>query len=319
MPLIQITLYLGLAILIIGTALKAFKISEMPVHLRWDLYPIPHEKGREHYGGSYYEETDWWTKPRNVSLVSEIKEMGREILAIQSLFRKNRQMWYFSFPFHIGLYLLTAFAGLLFLGAGFQERGIQIVAASESMLGRGIYFSALIIGAAGWTLGTIGAIGLLMSRIFKGELRRYSTRSDYFNLLLLLALFSSGIFAWITVDKYFSALCGFVQQLMLFRPARNLPSPVAVQLYLTAIFFAYLPFTHMTHFVGKYFSYHKVRWQDEPNRKGSETEKAIMESLGNVQDWSAPHIKTGKTWAAAATETENNSKSTSTRSEKDGK
>ena len=308
MPLIQIILYFSVAILVIGTALRALKISEMPVHLRWDLYPIPHEKGKEHYGGSYYEETDWWTKPRNVSVVSEIREMGREILAIQSLYRNNRGMWYFSFPLHIGLYFLTALAGLSFVGAICQERGALIVAQSGNLTGQVIFFSSLIIGGAGLILGAFGALGLLLSRIFRGELRRYSTRSDYFNLLLLLALFSSGIFAWLTVDKYFSALCGFIQQFMIFKPARNIPSPIAVQLYLTAIFFAYLPFTHMTHFVGKYFTYHKVRWQDEPNQKGSETEKAIIESLGNIQDWSAPHIKTGKTWAVAATETENDSK-----------
>ena len=64
----------------------------------------------------------------------------------------------------------------------------------------------------------------------------------------------------------------------------------------------YLPFTHMTHFVGKYFTYHKVRWEDSPNVKGSELERRIGEALGYRLTWSAPHIKTGGSWAEAATE-----------------
>ena len=63
-----------------------------------------------------------------------------------------------------------------------------------------------------------------------------------------------------------------------------------------------------THFVGKYFTYHKVRWQDEPNRRGSGIEKAILKALNTKQDWAAPHIKTGATWADAATEPGNDRK-----------
>jgi hypothetical protein len=64
----------------------------------------------------------------------------------------------------------------------------------------------------------------------------------------------------------------------------------------------YFPFTHMTHLFGKYFTYHKVRWEDEPNFRGSKIEKAVTKALGYRQNWAAPHIKTGGTWADAATE-----------------
>ncbi len=34
----------------------------MPIHLRWELYPVPHEAGKAEYGGGYLEETSWWSK-----------------------------------------------------------------------------------------------------------------------------------------------------------------------------------------------------------------------------------------------------------------
>ena len=67
-----------------------------------------------------------------------------------------------------------------------------------------------------------------------------------------------------------------------------------------AVFFIYLPFTHMTHFVGKFFTYHRVRWQDEPNIKGSKIEAAIINELGNRVSWQAKHIKPGKSWLEGA-------------------
>ncbi len=298
----QMYLYFSVAVLVFGTIAKAIKIIRMPVHLRWDLYPIPHEKGKDQYGGSYYEETEWWTKPAGHSFFNTAREMGKEIFAIQTLYRNNRSMWYFSFPFHLGLYLLIAFAGMLFLGAVLQELGMEIAAASANPIGKGMYALTLLCGIAGWILGTFGALGLLLSRTFKGELRRYSAPSDYFNLLLLLALFTSGIFAWLSADRSFSILRDFAQQLMFFQPVGNLPAAVMVQLILTSVFFIYLPITHMTHFIGKYFTYHKVRWQDEPTRRGSQTEGDILEALKEKISWPAPHIQTGRTWADAASD-----------------
>jgi hypothetical protein len=52
----------------------------------------------------------------------------------------------------------------------------------------------------------------------------------------------------------------------------------------------YLPFTHMTHFFSKYFTYHFVRWNDEPNIPGSKMEKALSKALNYPINWSAKHI-----------------------------
>jgi hypothetical protein len=73
---LQILSYVSIAFFLVVVAAKMIRIARMPVHLRWDLYPIPHEKGRSYYGGSYFEEVNWWTKPMHFSLVSEVREMA---------------------------------------------------------------------------------------------------------------------------------------------------------------------------------------------------------------------------------------------------
>ncbi len=80
-----------------------------------------------------------------------------------------------------------------------------------------------------------------------------------------------------------------------------MPVLVKVELALTAFFFAYLPFTHMTHFVGKFFTYHRVRWQDEPNIAGGGIEREIIDALGERVSWSAPHMSAGQSWLKGAT------------------
>ena len=43
----------------------------------------------------------------------------------------------------------------------------------------------------------------------------------------------------------------------------------ALEICLAALLLAYIPLTHMSHFVAKWFTYHHVRWSDEPNRPGA--------------------------------------------------
>jgi nitrate reductase gamma subunit len=296
---LQLLMYLALIVFVAGTAYKVVKIMRMPVHLRWDLYPIPHEKGRNSYGGSYYEEVDWWTKPAQVTMAGEVKAMGKEIFFIQSMFEHNRPLWAFSFPFHIGLYLSVGFTLLVYLGAILLKANVA-VAADAGTIGRIVYYLTVICGLAGAVLGGFGAIGLFFSRLSKKELRLSSNRTDYFNLLLLLAVFVTTIWVW-TADPTFGSLRAFIGGLITFSPTGSLPAITVVNMALAAVFLLWLPATHMTHFAGKYFTYHKVRWEDHPNIRGSKLEAAITEALGYKIDWSAPHIKKGGTWAEAAT------------------
>jgi nitrate reductase gamma subunit len=301
---LTIFFYVALVVFVIGTAYKARKIATMPLHLRWDLYPIPHEKGKGEYGGSYYEEVDWWTKPAEVSISSEAKEMSKEILFIQSMFFNNRPLWFFSFPFHFGLYLSIVFVVLVWAGAILGQFGMAI-GADAGILGQIIHWGTMIFGIAGAVLGVFGAVGLFFSRIFKYDLRATSAWSDYFNLLLLAGVFGTTLWTWWTIDPTLAGAREFVAGLITFSGSGPMPTIAVVHYALAAAFLFWLPFTHMTHFVGKYFTYHKVRWEDHPNIRGSKLESAVESSLGYKIQWSAPHIKSGGTWAEAATATDN--------------
>lgn len=297
---LQVLFYVSIVVFLAGVAYKAIKLARMPLHLRWDLYPIPHEKGKGHYGGSYFEETDWWTRPAKVAISSELKEVAKEILFIQSMYHNNRPLWMFSFPFHFGLYLSVLFVLLVYAGAALGLLGIDVASASPSQLGRVLHAVTIPLGLAGAALGGLGALGLFFSRMFHTQLRRTSVWTDYFNVALLVAVFGTTLWTWATLDRSFAGARAFISSLLTLSPQPPL-TPLAYTHYLlAALFLLWLPFTHMTHFVGKYFTYHKVRWEDKPNIRGSELESAVIDALGKPIRWSASHIKAGATWAEAA-------------------
>ena len=66
----------------------------------------------------------------------------------------------------------------------------------------------------------------------------------------------------------------------------------------------YIPLTHMSHFIGKYFAYHSIRWNDNPNLSGGKEEEKINELLKQPISWAAHHIKADgkKNWVEVATE-----------------
>ncbi len=300
---LQLFFYISSLVFVLGVASRTIRIARMPLHLRWDLYPIPHERGKEHYGGSYYEEVEWWTKPQNTTLLGELKEMAREIFFIHSLYRNNRPLWIFSFPFHAGLYLSVLFVLLIFTGALFGIAGVVVSAQSVSVAGLTVYYLTLFTGLPGALLAGFGALGLFLSRMFTTELRKTSTWTDYFSLVLLFVIFITTLVVWRSADPQFESTRAFVASLVSFQPAGGLPALITVHFTLAALFLLWLPFTHMTHFVGKFFTYHRVRWEDQPNRRGSRLESAVTQALSRKITWSAPHIRSGGTWAEAATDT----------------
>ena len=300
---LQVITYLGLAFSIAALIYRAVRIAKMPIHLRWELYPVPHEKGKGNYGGSFMEEFEWWTKPRETSMFSELKEMAMEIIFIKSLFEKNRSLWIFSFPFHFGLYFLIGFAGLLVVGGFLQIFELNFAAGIGSLLQN----LTVVVGAIGIVLTLFGGLGLLVKRMVEYDLKTFSTPSDYFNLILLVFVAGAMLVAWLTIDQSFTVLRDFTHSLLTASafPTQGL---ITVEILAVLFFLVYLPFTHMTHFIAKYFTYHDIRWNDEPNEKDSKISKEINKVLQYPVSWSAPHIKGDgkKTWVDVATKMEDN-------------
>jgi len=289
--------YLGIGIFVVVILGKIIKYFTMPLHVRWELYPLPHEKGRE-YGGSYFEELNWWEKPIEKSMLGQVKFMIPEILFVKSLYHDNRKLWYVSFPFHFGIYLVIACIALLFVGAIVNIAGLS----PQNAISVFLQSLAVIFGAVGFILGTIGAIGLLLRRAFNEDLRAFAAPVDYFNLVFILAIFLSGLIAWLYFDSTLAVSREYMKSLITFSPVVVGSSSLVVHIILISLFLIYLPFTHMTHFIGKYFTWHEVRWDDRINTRGSTIEAKVNKLLNVKQNWSAPHITPDKTWAETATE-----------------
>jgi len=291
------------AIFVVALLAKAKKWASMPLHLRWELYPVPHEPEHE-YGSSYLEKVDWQKKPRETTLVGELKELLMEMLFIKRVFDHKRDLWWLTFPFHAGIYLILAWFALLFIG-GLTQAYANIQIPSEHPWAMLIYYLTLITGSLGIILGTLGTLGLLLKRAATRELREYSAGVEFFNLIFILAVFALGAVAWLTVDKEFSTAMAYMTSLVSFSYSDSVNviqtnGILLVHVILLELLFIYIPFTKMTHFVGKYFTYHKILWDDEPNLRGSAIEKKVKDVLTYRLSWDAPHVKKGKNWVENA-------------------
>ncbi len=292
--------YALLAVFAVVFVIRTVSIARLPVHLRWELAPVPHEKGKSRYGGSYFEEYEWWTKPREKSHVSEMVYMFKEIVFLKGVWEHNRRLWWWSFPFHFGLYLLIVAAPVLALrmalGVGGGASGI------DAQLGA----TVSVLAGAGFGLGAVGALGLLANRLFDVRLKPFTTPVSLFNLVLLLAVFVSGGVAMAAAWEFPAGASAAVTALLTADTSPMLPGTLVVHLLCTLLFLAYLPFGQMMHFVAKYFTYHQVRWDDNPLAVGGRVEKEVLELLEQTVTWSGPHLKADgkKNWVDIATDGE---------------
>lgn len=303
-----IVAYVALLVFTVAVIGRFIMFSRMPQHLRWELYPVAHEGGgKAVYGGSFMEDFEWWKKPRETSVAGELKVMIPEILFLVALKEHNRKMWTMSFPFHFGLYLLVGCTVLMVLSGLLRTFWPDLEGGG---LFKVLHWAVLVCGVGGMVLGIFGAIGLLFKRMTDRGLKSFTSPADLFNLVFFIVAFGICLLHFAVFDRDFSTVATFVGNLV---TAELSPMTMqgsagllfAVSVVLLSLLLAYIPLTHMSHFVGKYFAYHAVRWGDEPNVHGSDHEKKVPDLLNQSVGWSAPHIAgdgQGKTWAEAATE-----------------
>ena len=298
---LHIVTLICLALFGLVVGVRFFRIASMPIHLRWELYPVPHEKEAGH-GGSYLEQQDWWTRPREITRLGELREMLPEMLLLKALYRHNRALWVRSFPFHFGLYVLAAFAVLIGLGGLANVAGFA-VSGDGGLPGRALYYVPIPVGFLGLVLALFGSVGLLHRRLTDPALRGYTAASDLFNLMVFVATFGVALTAAIT-NPTFSAFRDYAASLATFSAAPPANGLVWLAVLMVMLLLAYIPMTHMAHFFVKWFTWHKIRWDDEPNLPGSRIEARVKAALQYPVSWSAPHIQGEgkKTWVDVATE-----------------
>jgi nitrate reductase gamma subunit len=239
---------------------------------------------------------DWWTQPTHYHFWGEFKFLLLEVFFLKGLWEFNRKLWRRSFPFHFGLYLLIMTAALLTL--------CGMVSILSPVLLTGLFWGSLqslyiFTGISGLLLSMAGALGLLLRRLTEPQLKIYTTHGDIFNLLFFIVSF--GIFSagyLLRPDPAFD-MPALTRALMTFDTGFEIPSLLAVGLLLIGVLVAYIPMTHMSHFIAKYFTYHSVRWDDAVNRRGGSIEAQLAECMHYRPTWAAAHIRADgkKTWA----------------------
>jgi nitrate reductase gamma subunit len=248
------------------------------------------------HGRSQYEESGWWQKPRQKNRIKEAFYIAKEIFFFKQVFKQNKGLWFFGYSLHLGFYLYIVWLLLLTFDAILVPGGSAGPVASSTLFEKILNVLILATGVASFVLGILGAMGLFVKRITEENLRRYTSRPDYFNLLLIVAVFASGLWSWWSSDRTFFITRGYLGSLVTWTAVLDMNTATASHILLASAFIAYMPFTTMMHYVAKYFSFHNVRWDDEPSLRGGEIQRKVEKLLDEKVSWSASHISPGGTW-----------------------
>lgn len=276
-------------------------LKASPLHIRWELYPVPHEgPKRGAYGGSYMEETDWWTKPRHFDHWMDIKAMAMEIFCLQSTYENKPKLWLRSYPFHMGLYLLMGGTMLLIFAVILQLCGVSPNGGFLTFVGNVIN----AISLCGSFMIAGGAIALIIRRTTDKGLHKYTTREMYFNLASFALFAILTIFAWTFNASYYDVARNFIYNLFTGNFERLGSTWFVLSMLVGYIILIWIPVTNMRHILIKYFMYHDIRWGDQATVWSEKNQELINKNLQFKTDWAAPHVAgdhKDETWVEVAT------------------
>ncbi len=274
---VLVVFYGSAAFCIVATAVMMIKYARAPLHLHWELYR----------GSSVYELPEWWTKSHR-SFIDKIKSITVDVLFLRQYYQRNRQFWYFLFPFHFGLYMLILWHVWLFTSAA------TVSTQAASVLGTAW-------GYAATAMVFVGSIGILVMRITNKDLRVYYPRIQYAKWVFIVVTLAGGLYAVLVhFGGNISSVLTYVNQQLAFHLESKLNAPLAssAHLLIVAPWLVYLPFSHIMKLFLRY--YHELRWDDKPNLKGTDIEKNVKKLLQKPVSWSSPHIQSGKSWSEVA-------------------
>ncbi|HUO60907.1 MAG TPA: respiratory nitrate reductase subunit gamma [Candidatus Acidoferrales bacterium] len=271
--LLSIAAYACLLCFVLGCVRRVRQYASTPKHLRWELYPVPHQPWQQaRHGGSYFEQSEWWRNPRRKNRIGELRVMLEEVVTLKSVRLANRNLWWRSQLFHLGLYcLVTAFVLTL----------LSDVTGATPRSGPVAWF-----GRLGLLLMFIGSCALLWKRMRDPELLNSTHSSDFIQLGLVVL----GTALMLTGSLSASAPSALVLIHALATGEHiSMPFTFALGVLIALAVVAYIPYSRMAHFIAKYFAYHQVRWDDEP-LQGPKLKSVFAQNLRYSPTWSAPHI-----------------------------
>jgi nitrate reductase gamma subunit len=296
--IVYCAIYAGLLVFLFGCIQRIVQYGRNPIHLRWELYPVPHEDpSRVAHGGSYFESGNWWTEPRHSNRGGELRVMIPEILFLKGLWEFNRSLWLPSFLFHFGLYLSIITTVLVTISAAVPLAAANLASSAAWLALAHVYRATGYVGAA---FILLGSVLLLIRRTTDGQLRNYTKAADIFNLVFFIITFAFLAIGYGIASPDMRALARGLTTIDL---SLRIGTTFGIGLILASVLIAYIPFTHMSHFIAKYFAYHAVRWDDRTNVRGGSIESKVAECLAYRPTWSAAHIGADgtKNWVEIAT------------------
>jgi nitrate reductase gamma subunit len=297
--LVIVLTYVAYVFIVVMYTVKARAWLRMPPHIRWDLYPVIHEEHYQ-YGGSYYEQQEWWKKPRPRHAWRSLFYALKDNFYMGEYYERHRSYWLFLLPWHLGFIFIITFHILCFFAAVAMLSGIDITAASGQLAGRIFYYILLSTGGIAFIAGTFGCIGMPVLRIVNRGLRAYATPFNFFNYAFFFLVYATGLYAWIALDPSLTEYRTYWVGLITLSPPHLHPLTV-LHIILFDLFLIYLPFTRSLHYITRIFALYCIRWDDEPNLRGSNLEKQISGLLSQKVSWEGEHIQSGKSWAEVAT------------------
>jgi nitrate reductase gamma subunit len=297
--LVIVLTYVAYVFIVAMYTIKARAWLKMPPHIRWDLYPVIHEEHYQ-YGGSYYEQPEWWKKPQPRHPWRSLFYALKDNFYMGEYFKRNRFYWFVLLPWHFGFIFIITFHIICFFAACAIVGGINISAASVQLAGQIFYYLLLTTGGIAFIGGTFGCIGMPLLRILDRGLRTYATPFNFFNYAFFFLVYASGLYSWIVLDPTLAEYRTYWMGLITLTPPHLHPMTV-LHIILFDLFLIYLPFTRSLHYITRIFALYFIRWDDEPNLRGSKLETQISGLLAQKISWEGKHIPSGATWAEAAT------------------
>lgn len=285
--------YFSYCFIIVAYTIKIIKYLSLPVHLRWELYPVIHEEAY-HYGGSCFETVNWWERSVKKRPIKGFFNLLKGYFTLNDYFKRNFFYWSGLFTWHMGFIFIITFHILCFIGAFFMTQGVEVSFASSSFAGRSIFYLTLFIGLLSFILGTAGSIIVFINRLINKDLKMYATPTNYFMYIFTFLVFLTGLYSWY-FDPNFTEYREFWRGLIQF-DFKNVGQSTVIHVIIFNLFLIYLPFTRSLHYITRFFAFYLIRWDDEPNIRGGEIEKRIIAQLKSKVDWSAPHITRDKRW-----------------------
>jgi nitrate reductase gamma subunit len=289
--LIPVT-YLGIVIFIGALVHRILRLLRSPISLRWELSAIFESVDPSSSKGLALESAD---APRTRSKVLvPLWLFIKDALIFRKLFNANQYVWLFSYPMHLGLYGLVGMVGIAFINVL-----LSFVQISSPIL----MSSAPTVGLLGCALGAFGALGLLMVRLIKKDLRRGSTFLGFFNLLLIIFMLTwRGSTMTLALKDYSAELNAFIKALLTLDTGLTMPFWSALQVLGGVFCFVYVHVVTLMHFVAIFMSYW-IQCDTESLVSSDIMAKEMARMFELPVSWAAPHIKKDEkraTWKTVA-------------------